>query len=230
MPKPRTRLDPLLSEGCFARTSAFILSDQNPTQRRPLVTERGSVLYYVNHPRQGMTQMRPVPTSLLRRMKSHGKRGYSYQRPSARTGRTSTFVKKYNFQYFLNIPDNSVIFLIHSNFHCPRPNSRIYMKYKLFIFNHTTQALRKKKGGKKINKSDPYQRNIKTHLSRQHKGDSCFKINLQVIYTLCESLNTYFSKFSVLQHSVKTYRMDLEEEKENLKDNISHPALLQARF
>ena len=107
----------LLPGHCFSYMNVFHLyfefPEYHPVDGLETLSLR-CILYFIMWNTHGREQLRwdPCQHPFYKRWNYTGKFGYSYQRPLANTGRSSTFVKKYNFQYFLNIPDNSLIFLL----------------------------------------------------------------------------------------------------------------------
>ena len=100
-----------------------------------------------------------MSTFLLQRKKLQWKTWYSYQRPSkAHSVRTSISVKKYNLSYFLNIPDNPLIFLFIPTFIFVNTALEFIWSINYFQAQHAVM-------GGKGNKPDPKHKDKDFHIS-----------------------------------------------------------------
>ena len=151
-------------ECCFSCTTVFhlyfrSLEFQQADGLRVFITEWDIACILSCEPTQGRKWLNSDPwqPSCYKGRNYNGKLGIPTKDLQAHFVRTSISVKKYNFSYFLNIPDKPMIFLCIPTFIFVNTALEFIWSINYFQAHHAGV-------GGKGNKSDPKQQNIKIRI------------------------------------------------------------------
>lgn len=126
---------------------------------RVFITDWDTACILSCEPTQGRKWLNwdPCQPSYYKGRNYNGKLGIPTKHFQAYSVRTSILVKKYNFSYFLNIPDNPMIFLFIPTFIFVNTALEFIWSINYFQVHHAGM-------GGIGNKSDPKQQNIKIRI------------------------------------------------------------------